>query len=241
MSEFHVSRDGVSFGPYAEDQAIALFASGNIAPTDLVWREGMPTWREAAGLLGVNHPIPPPLVPPPVINRPVTQSAATPLNQPTSKHVASAQYRPVSNDNSTLLPPKLHWGLVLLFTVLTLGIFLVVWVFIQSTWIKKIDPTSNATNQFIGYVAMLVIGQVLTASGGSSLQGIGTVLVIGAYVMFYFAIFSMKKSMMHYYNEVEPIGLKLSTACLVFFSTFYFQAHMTRIAKWKTTGVLDPQ
>ena len=59
-------------------------------------------------------------------------------------------------------PPKLHWGLVLLFSVITVGIFFIVWMFIQSSWIKKIDATSNATNQLIAYMTLQLEGQILT-------------------------------------------------------------------------------
>ena len=40
---------------------------------------------------------------------------------------------------------------------------------------------------------------------------------------------------------MEPIGLRLSGALTFFLGVFYLQHHMTRIAKWKETGVLPPQ
>ena len=40
-------------------------------------------------------------------------------------------------------PPALHWGLVLVFHMLTFGIFSAVWMFRQAIWIGRIDPMSN--------------------------------------------------------------------------------------------------
>ncbi len=135
-------------------------------------------------------------------------------------------------------PPKLHWALVLLFTVLTFGIFMVVWMFIQSSWIKKIDPTSNATTQFIAYLVLFVASQMLGESASDGLQGLGLLLVIGSYIAFYFGAYSIRRSMLAHYNKVEPMQLKLSSAMTFFFSTFYLQYHMTRIARWKAGGTL---
>jgi hypothetical protein len=44
--------------------------------------------------------------------------------------------------------------------------------------------------------------------------------------------------MLNYYNSVEPINLQLSGAMTFFFGIFYLQYHMSRIARWKRTGVL---
>lgn len=241
MSEVHVSRNGVSFGPYEESQATALFASGNIAPTDLVWKEGMPAWREAVEIFGVRS-VPPAVRPPPISNPTAAVIARPATNQPRQAYETNTgAHRQATTSLEQSLPPKLHWGLVLLFTVLTVGIFALVWIFIQSNWIKKLDPASNATNQFIGYVALLVVGQILGASDTTNLQGIGGVLILCSNVLLYFGIFSMRRSMLNYFNNVEPIGLKLSIAYSFIFSIFYFQSKMTQIAKWRTTGILEQQ
>lgn len=135
-------------------------------------------------------------------------------------------------------PPKLHWALVLLFTVLTLGIFIIVWMFIQSSWAKKIDPTSNATTQFVAYLVLFVASQILGESASDGLQSLGVLLMIGSYIVFYFGAYSIRTSMLEHYNKVEPVQLKLSAAMTFFFSTFYLQYHMTRIARWKAGGKL---
>lgn len=133
------------------------------------------------------------------------------------------------------LPPKLHWALVLLFTVLTLGIFYIVWMFVQSVWVRRIHPESSATTLFVIYVVLSLIGQfVIEASdkgSGSAVAG-GLLLVVGS-VVGIFGFFSVRRSMLDYYNQIDPVGLRLSAALTFFLSVFYLQHHMTRIAKWK--------
>jgi len=151
-------------------------------------------------------------------------------NQVAQRHQAASASFPA--------PPKLHWALVLLFTILTLGIFMVVWLFIQSSWAKKIDPESNATTQFIAYLALIVVGQVLVGAGGDGLKGVGVLLMLGSYIVFYFGAYSIRRTMLDHYNQVEPMQLTLSAAMVFFFSCFYLQYHMTRIARWKAGGTL---
>ncbi len=154
-----------------------------------------------------------------------------PFSRPSAStgYVAAASFPP---------PPKLHWGLLLSFTILTLGIFMVVWLFIQSSWAKKIDPESNATTQFIGYLALAVVGQVLVEFSTDGLKAVGLMLTIGSYIVFYFGAYSIRRTMLEHYNKVEPMQLKLSAAIVFFFSCFYLQYHMTRIARWKDGGSL---
>src|SRR5580658_9660004 len=51
--------------------------------------------------------------------------------------------------NPVLAPPSLHWFFCLLIAVLTGDLFFVLCVFVQSSWIKKIDPQSRATRDYI--------------------------------------------------------------------------------------------
>lgn len=134
-------------------------------------------------------------------------------------------------------PPQLHWALVLLFTLLTLGIFMIVWLFIQSTWVRKINSASHVTSQFIAYVLLAVVSQVFV-EGSGNLKAVGLLLTLASYVVFYFGAYSIRTSMLNHYNSVEPMGLRLSAAMTFLFSTFYLQYHMTRIARWKASSKL---
>ena len=132
---------------------------------------------------------------------------------------------------------------MLLFTLLTLGVFYIVWVFIQATWIKKIDPKSNAMAMMVIYIVLVMVGELISRANaeGSPAAAAGGLLVLIGTVVSIVGIFSMRRSMLDYYDKVEPIGLRLSGALTFFLGVFYLQHHMTRIAKWKETGVLPPQ
>jgi hypothetical protein len=231
MGQFHVSRDGSQFGPYDEAQSRSLFAQGNIAATDLVWCEGMSAWQSAAEVFGVasatNGPAAPPMPPP-------TRSAMTP-NHAAGPH---ASHPTMATNQQIPLPPKLHWGLVLLFNVLTLGIFVCVWMFIQSSWIRRIDPKSNATMISAGYLGLTILAGVAGFVWG---QGLATLLRLAAGGVVIYGSFSMRRSMVEYFNTVDPIGLRMSGVMTFFFNILYCQHHMTRIAEWKITDVLRPQ
>jgi hypothetical protein len=161
------------------------------------------------------------------------------------------------------VPPSLHWAMVLLLNILTGGLFVFIWNFVQSNWIKTIDPGCTATRDyilglilaFLGFVAfcMFVIATVGIAGLGNNeitpalvgTFGMG-LLILCAFLLAggYFhwkAIFGIRASMVRYYNSVEPINLRLSAIMTFFFNVFYFQYHFTRIAVWKQTGVLSPQ
>lgn len=229
MTVFHVSRNGKTLGTYPEADARDYYAQGRISPHDLVWREGMPAWVAAGEVFG---PAPqsaaPPLPPPaPFTDTPAPQAAA-PARTP---------------DASVPLPPRLHWALLLLFTVLTLGIFFIVWMFVQAAWVRKIHPASNAMTLMAIYLVLGVIGQVISGASEkeSAEAAAGGMLVLAGTIVSIVGFFSIRRSMVDYYNKVEPIGLKLSAAMTFFFGAFYLQYHMTRIARWKESGILPLQ
>src|SRR5215472_12303858 len=59
---------------------------------------------------------------------------------------------------ATALPPGLHWGLVLLLSAVTFGLFSWVWMFVQASFVKKIRPASNAIMWYALSLAVLLIG-----------------------------------------------------------------------------------
>ena len=231
MTEYHVSRNGKTLGVYPEPDAKDYYAQGRIAPGDLVWREGMPAWVAAGQVFGpapqlADEPFSPP-VPPTIAAFPAAtiQAGAAP---------AGASSGP---------PPKLHWALLLLFTLLTLGVFYVVWSFIQAAWVRKIHPASNALTLLSVYLVLVVVGQLVSGASqkDSSEAAAGGMLIIAGTIVDIVASFSVRRSMIDHYNKVEPIGLRLSAALTLFIGAIYLQYHMTRVARWKETGLLPLQ
>jgi hypothetical protein len=64
--DYHIARNGQKLGVFPEAEATTKFQQGEILPSDLVWREGLPAWAPAAEVLGTKAvPPPPPPTPPP--------------------------------------------------------------------------------------------------------------------------------------------------------------------------------
>jgi len=135
----------------------------------------------------------------------------------------------------------MHWLIVLFLSGITWGLGAIAWAFYQASFVKKLDPGSNATKMLLacGAVVLLQIGiQVVLIGAAASGTGavmslvamLGNVAVLALWLM---AIFGMRSSLQQHYNESEPIGLKLSGVMTFFFSIFYFQYHFSRIAAWK--------
>jgi hypothetical protein len=229
MTAYHVSRNRTTLGVYPEADARDYYAQGRIAPTDLVWCEGMPAWLPASQVFG----------PAPQAAAPIEPAAPPPMPAAATLTLQTGATRSTPS-SSVPLPPRLHWALVLLFTVLTLGIFFVVWIFIQAAWVKKIHPRSNAMTLLVVYLALVVLGNVISGASEkeSSEAAVGSLLVLAGSIVSIVGIFSMRRSMVNYYNKVEPIGLKLSGLLTFFLGVFYLQYHMTRIVRWKQTGIL---
>lgn len=158
------------------------------------------------------------------------------------------------------VPPSLHWAWLLVLSIIT-GLFTMIWVFIQSSFVKKIDPASQATllyaialvvtfgSTVIGFGYLVVSAPQLLQVGDNPpdmtvalvVYAIMLLFMLGGSIIFTIGTFKIRDSMVRHYNTVEPINLRMSGAMTFFFNTFYIQYHMSRIAKWKETGFLKPQ
>jgi hypothetical protein len=66
-SVWHYSRNGKQHGPVSSSELKSLASSGQLAPTDMVWKEGMGEWKRAGSLKGL---FPTALNPQKVLNSP---------------------------------------------------------------------------------------------------------------------------------------------------------------------------
>jgi GYF domain 2 len=237
MTTYTISRDGEQFGPYSPEDLHAYIDSGHVLQTDLAWKEGMANWLPISQIYPstVKNPAPPPR-----LSQPNAAAANNPAHQSALSHHNLDQYNPSFSQEVIPLPPSLHWGLVLLFAMLTFGIFAMVWVFIQQSWIKRISPetATSGTLCLIGYVVLFIVANIFQANGNLPLY---LILLIASIILFLSWAFGAANAMRSYYNQSEPIGLKLSGPMVFFFNVYYLQHHMSRIANWKKTGYLTPQ
>lgn len=145
-------------------------------------------------------------------------------------------------------PPSLHWGWVLLFSVLTLGIFAIVWSFIQASWVRKIDPHSSAS-----LMLWLSLGGVIVSfflipawspagdvSPPTSSERLGWLLQLAAGVLFYGAYFAMSASIRRHMAFYQ-LPVRIGGITLFFFNTLYLQGQLTWLARWQLTGQTQPK
>jgi hypothetical protein len=226
---YWISRDGQKHGPYSLEVLRRLLVEAKLGPTDLVWLEGSPEWV------------------------PLVNQAATPTTEPDGR----APQPPVALEPAYfrrfgLIPPSLHWAAVSALSLLTLGLFPLVWSIVMTSFVKKLDDGLPRTLFVAGFVANFgcnifrVIaraqGEGVTPSVPSGLLLlVGDLLVLVGVACYITAAFRMRRTLLTYYNSIEPIGLYLSDAMTFFFGIFYLQYHLSRIAKWKKTGYLAPQ
>lgn len=222
---YYVLRGQQQYGPYSLEDLQRYYAQGNLAATDFVRSEESGQWVPLTQVLGVQTP----MMAPPIVPGMATPPAVTP------------------GYSTAPLPPNLHWALVLLLGMVTCGLFSWYWAFRQASWVKRLVPRCNAILMYALYLILLALavavsmGQMMGGSPSGGAMALSWLLQLGAVVCFWIGAFNIRSCMLEYYNQVEPIGLRLSPIMTFFFTILYFQYHMSRIYQWKTTGVLTPQ
>jgi Tfp pilus assembly major pilin PilA len=244
-----IGQNGEKYGPYSEANVRRWLREGKFVPDALAWREGMADWVPLASLFpasATNAPQPPPLaaapVPPPFAN---AHAAIMPESFSARRDESLAAAR---NDRAALpTPPSLHWGLVWLLTALTLGVFGIIWPFVQANWVRRIDRQNNATLMLGLAAACWLIGYILyfaglssMASGGGGMVGFGGLLLLAYWVLLLVAYFSMAGSMRDKLTSRE-LPLEIGGVTLFFFTMYYLQAQLSWIARWKRTGQTSPR
>lgn len=216
---YFIKRELQEYGPYSLAELQRYVASGNVLLTDLCRSEGMTEWVPVSQVIG-NIPVP--VAPAP---------AAAAMLQP-------SPYPP---------PPSLHWGIVVLLTVLTCGLFGWAWIFVQAIWLKKVQPNSKGILYFsaaLGTILLMfasIFAFGMTGRAGEGNESILVVTIIARIALLILIIagsFNMKNSIEEHYNTAEPIGLDLNGGLTFLFAFFflidiYFQYHFTRINELK--------
>ena len=234
MNTYTINRGGRILGPYTLQEVQRYLMEGRLGR------------NEAACLNGDQHWVP------------LRQLTETGGSEPPVDATGGSGGK-VEKVNSD--PPSLHWGLLLLLSFVSAGIASIIWGFVQAAWVRKLDRQSRA-GMLLGFSAACLAGATLFYAGleddlkaGRAIDsdqafalGLASMCMIGWGVLTVVALFSMRSSMEWYYREVEPLGfslqgqpygLRLSGVMTFFFNVYYLQFHMSRIARWKATGVLD--
>jgi hypothetical protein len=209
---YFIKRDLQEFGPYSLADVQRYVGSGNILITDLTRSEGMTEWMPVSSVIGTI----------PVPAAPVARS-----------YEAPAQQYP--------LPPGLHWGVVLLLSVVSCGIFMWVWFFVQASFIRKLVPKNQSMVwAAIGLALSFGAGAASASIGHGNASPIVVLMKLGGAGFWIAANFSLRNAIEEHYNSAENVGLGLSGVMTFFFNVIYFQYHFDKIraARLQQTSVI---
>jgi hypothetical protein len=215
---YFINRDGQEYGPYTLGDLQRYVASGNILLTDMARSEGMAEPMMVSQIIGT---IPVPPQPQPVGNVYTGGIPSAP---------AGAYYPD---------PPNLHWALVLLFSVLSCGMFGAVWSLVEASWMKKVEPLSKAMGYYIAAIGLLVVlffSGFFMAMAGHPRSPITSLIQLVYAVVAIIARFSLRSSIEEHFNTAEPMGVTLNGVMTFFFGEIYFQYHFNEINKRKALG-----
>lgn len=192
---YFVKRGDKEYGPYTLAALQQYVSQGNISQQDLARSEAMTDWVPVSSVLGNV-----------AVSAPATFGAGA---------VTFAENRP--------LPPGLHWGIVLLLSLVTFGIFYDIWLIVQAVWIRKVLPQSQSLFYILGAIGSFFAAAAYLRSP------IGVVIQLVGLVLLLIGVFKLRSDIEDYYATVNPAGLSLSGVMTFFFNALYFQYHFRNI------------
>jgi hypothetical protein len=135
-------------------------------------------------------------------------------------------------------PPDLHWGLVALLSVLSLGLFSIVWQFAQASWIKKLAPSSNVMQVLTIGVVMAIVGAVLRVANpaGTMLCTLGWILNLAGSIALIVPGYQIRRALLDRVGPATGGAMTISRFITFFFPVVYMQAKLNDITRWRQTG-----
>jgi hypothetical protein len=124
----------------------------------------------------------------------------------------------------------MDWWVLLLLAIATCGIFVLVRIFTQANYAKKVDPENQSTLFYGLYLVCAFGNQALTISGGEKYAVLSIIVSLVAVVLVLIGHFKLKASL------EGAFGRPLSGVMTFFFNVFYFQYHMHRVAEAMKAG-----
>ena len=240
---YQVSRNGQMYGPYTLEDLQRYLASGNVLPTDLAKSEEMADWVPVSQLITPQAvPVDPPVAEPVAAFSgtsyadPAAFAAQTPYAAPVQNAALAASQYPDA--------PNLHWGLYLLFTILTCSYFSKVMVLVQAGWLRRVQPNSNAMFFYIGMYAVWILSFFVGLGHLAqtwahpdfnihTMSPIAGILFVVRMSLLFVSRFAMSASLEEHFNGPENVGLRLNPAMTFFFGGIYFQAKLNQINAMK--------
>lgn len=175
---------------------------------------------------------------------------------PQTPNLASG--RPCGLSPAYPAPPRVHWLVLLLVPIIAYIAICILapntepgdltaelkvastllygaWTIYLCLWIRDLNPQTKTL-----IVAVVVSCAHLAAAAialfpppSDLLFALRLILRLMAAIFGFLLIFAIRDELQQHYNKREPIGLNLSPVMTFFFSYYYFQYHLYRIAKQK--------
>jgi hypothetical protein len=235
--KYYIQRQLNEYGPYTLADLQRYVAQGSILLGDLTRSEGMTDWVPVSQVIG-NIPLPTPGNP--------GYSGATTYGGSGAVYAGSSQgygAQAVSSFVNAPVPVDFHWALVLLITIITCGLFGWAWLFVEAVYVRKLRPSNygllfSILGFSVWFIGACVNGYTRVTYRATSGNYFFSII---AFALVIVGLFQMKSDLEDYYSTEEPIHLQLNGVMTFFFGTLYFQHHLSRIAQWKKSGVLQPQ
>jgi len=136
-------------------------------------------------------------------------------------------------------PPRLHWGWVLVLSVITVGLFGMIWMLVQSVWVRKVNGRKAPMVWSIAYLAFIPVIMILVFGMGMVLalqdrisalgqmtDAIGDMARVIGFVVYIACAYTLKGAL-----ESEPINIPLSGIMTFFFAPIYFQYQLNDFIK----------
>jgi hypothetical protein len=237
--KYFIQRELNEYGPYTLADLQRYVSQGSILLTDLTRSEGMTEWVPVSQVIG-NIPAPAPVQPAtPAADGTVYGATGTVYDGSTAGYGMQAVAVPMGGP----IPTDLHWAIVMVICIFTCTLFGWAWLFVQAAFVKKIKPESNGLLFSLLGFGVWFIGVCINGYNRAAHDIYSPTLIFpfAALALVIIGFFQMKSDLEEYYNTVEPINLRLSGVMTFFFGILYFQHHLSRIAEWEKTGVLQPQ
>jgi hypothetical protein len=224
--KYFVIRDGQQYGPYTLAELQRYVQQGNVALTDQARSEAMDRTVSVQEIVG---------------NIAVPQAAASPSSYGQvpvyGGSGAAAAAQPALAAEEGPMPIGLHWGIVLLLTIVTFQIFSLIWLLVEAAFVHRLRTGHKPLIWYSIGITLILLSGFFSGLGREYLAFLPLLQLVGAGFLIA-GHYSIKFALEEYYNAVEPYGLYLSGGMTFFFNVFYFQYHFRKIREWKQTGSL---
>ena len=125
------------------------------------------------------------------------------------------------------LPPRWHWAIVLVLGIVTVGIFLDIWLIVQAVWVRKHDPSNRALQLTIVSIIVSVLAEILN-SLHATVQVTAAAFVISL-ILALIPTFMVRDALAAYLSRAWGRPVYLGSFLTLILGPIYLQYHMNRL------------